>query len=72
MAASVVRVAVNPLPWVMGGWTLDTQPGLARLAKELDRQASMIGYLNAFSLYAAASAIGVLLVMTMTRGKRAR
>ena len=60
------------LPWVMGAWTMDTQPGLARLAKEMDRQASMIGYLNAFALYTAASAAGVLLVLTMTKGKRAK
>ena len=60
------------LPWVMGGWTMDTGPGLARLAKELDRQAAMIGYLNAFTLYTAASAAGVLLVMTMTKGTRAK
>jgi DHA2 family multidrug resistance protein len=59
------------LPWVMGSWTLDTQPGLARLAKEVDRQASMIGYLNAFALYTAASGIGVLLVLTLTKGKPA-
>jgi DHA2 family multidrug resistance protein len=59
------------LPWVMGSWTLDTQPGLARLAREVDRQASMIGYLNAFALYTAASGIGVLLVLTLTKGKPA-
>lgn len=58
------------LPWVMGGWTVDTQSGLAGLAKEVNRQASMIGYLNAFALYTAASALGMVLVMTMTRGRR--
>ena len=60
------------LPWVMGAWTMDTQAGLARLAKEVDRQASMIGYLNAFALYTAASAVGVVLVLTMRKGERAK
>ena len=60
------------LPWVMGAWTTETQPGLARLAKEMDRQAAMIGYLNAFMMYTVASGVGVLLVMTITRGKRAK
>ena len=60
------------LPWVMGAWTMDTQAGLARLAKEVDRQASMIGYLNAFALYTAASAAGVVLVLTMRKGERAK
>lgn len=59
------------LPWVMGGWSIDTQQGLARLAREMNRQAAMIGYLNAFTMYTAASAIAVLLVMTMTKGRRA-
>jgi len=36
------------LPWVMGGWTTETLPGLAQLAKEINRQAAMIGYIEAF------------------------
>src|SRR3954464_920820 len=44
------------LPWVMGGWTTETLPGLARLAKEINRQAAMIGYIEAFAMYTAASA----------------
>ena len=32
----------------------------------------MIGYLNAFMMYTVASGVGVLLVMTITRGKRAK
>jgi MFS transporter, DHA2 family, multidrug resistance protein len=49
---------------------MDTLPGLARLAREMNRQASMIGYLNAFALYTAASAAGMILVLTMTRGRQ--
>ena len=58
------------LPWVMGGWVMDTLPGLAGIAKEINRQAAMIGYLNAFALYTATSAAAMLLVMFATR-KRA-
>jgi DHA2 family multidrug resistance protein len=58
------------LPRVMGGWTVESQSGLAGLVKAMNRQASMIGYLNAFTMYTAASGVGVVLVMTMTRGRR--
>ena len=39
------------LPWVMGGWDTETLAGLARLSKEINRQAAMIGYINAFGFY---------------------
>ena len=55
------------LPWVMGGWSTDTLPGLARLSKEINRQAAMIGYLDAFALYTAASAAAVVLVLLVRR-----
>src|SRR6266436_4114454 len=55
------------LPWVMGGWSMDTLPGLARLSKEIGRQAAMIGYLDAFALYTAASAGAVVLVLLVRR-----
>jgi DHA2 family multidrug resistance protein len=58
------------LPWVMGGWNTDTLPGLARLAKEINRQAAMIGYLNAFSLYTVTS-IAAIAVVWLARRKRA-
>jgi DHA2 family multidrug resistance protein len=59
------------MPWVMGGWNTETLPGLARLAKEINRQAAMIGYLDAFALYTAASAAAVVLVMLVS-GRRRR
>jgi len=59
------------LPWVMGGWNADTAPGLARLSKEITRQASMIGYLDAFAMYTAASAVAMLLVLFVRRRRRA-
>ena len=55
------------LPWVMGGWDTDTLAGLARLSKEIGRQAAMIGYLDAFAMYTAASAGAVILVMLVRR-----
>ena len=58
------------LPWVMGGWTTDTLGGLARLAKEINRQAAMIGYTNAFALYTATSAAAILLVPVARRRAR--
>jgi DHA2 family multidrug resistance protein len=57
------------LPWVMGRWDMDTPRGLAQLSRELGRQASMIGYLDAFAMYTAASCAAVLLVL-LVRGKR--
>src|SRR5881394_4042680 len=36
------------LPWVTGAWDFGTVAGLAKVAKEITRQAAMIGYLNAF------------------------
>ncbi len=58
------------LPWVMGSWTTDTQQGLARLSKEVNRQAAMIGYVNAFGLYTATSAIAIGLIMLAKKRQR--
>jgi DHA2 family multidrug resistance protein len=55
------------LPWVTGGWDTDTLAGLARLSKAIGRQAAMIGYLDAFAMYTAASAGAVILVMLVRR-----
>ncbi|MBK1662099.1 DHA2 family efflux MFS transporter permease subunit [Paracraurococcus ruber] len=55
-------------PQVMGGWTLETLQGLARLSREIDRQAAMIGYANAFGLYMAASAAAIGVVL-LARGR---
>ncbi len=57
------------LPWVMGAWTTETLPGLARLAREINRQAALIGYLNAFSLYTVTSAAAIAVVW-LVRPKR--
>jgi len=60
------------LPWVMGNWTLDTLPGIAQVAKEINRQAAMLGYLNAFTLYTVTSILAIGVVwMVPARRKRA-
>ncbi|MFN4017896.1 MAG: DHA2 family efflux MFS transporter permease subunit [Reyranella sp.] len=67
---------VNPynkslaLPWVTGGWDFETVSGLAKLSREINRQAAMIGYINAFGLYTAASALAIPLILLI--GRRAR
>ena len=60
------------LPWAMGAWTVDTSAGLARLAKEVNRQAAMIGYLNAFSIYTVTSVGAILLVWLARKRIRAQ
>ncbi|HEX2891057.1 DHA2 family efflux MFS transporter permease subunit [Vineibacter terrae] len=60
------------LPWVMGGWTMDSTAGLARIAREINRQAAMIGYLNAFGLYTLASALAVPAILFVAGKARAR
>jgi MFS transporter, DHA2 family, multidrug resistance protein len=59
------------LPWVMGGWNTDTLSGLARMSKEINRQAAMIGYIDAFAMYTGASALAMGLVMLVRRRRGA-
>lgn len=60
-----LSAAVSPMnetlrnPGLVGGWAWDTTKGLAALSVEIERQASMGGYLNAFILFALAAAIGL-------------
>ena len=67
---------VNPfnkvlaLSWVTGGWDFETVQGLARLSKEINRQAAMLGYINAFGLYTLCSALAIPLVLLI--GRRVR
>jgi hypothetical protein len=44
---------------LVGGWSLETTRGLAELSVEIQRQAEMGGYLNAFILFAIAAAVGL-------------
>jgi DHA2 family multidrug resistance protein len=58
------------MPDVTGGWNFDTVTGLARIAKEITRQATMIGYLNAFTMYTVASGLAVVFAL-FVRGRKA-
>jgi len=51
------------LPQVSGMWSLDTVPGLAALGSEINRQAMMIGYANAFALYALVAFAAIPLIL---------
>ncbi|MGD8790852.1 MAG: DHA2 family efflux MFS transporter permease subunit, partial [Burkholderiales bacterium] len=44
---------------VVGGWTWQSMKGLAELSAEIERQASIGGYLNAFVLFTFAAAAGL-------------
>ena len=57
-------------PGLVGGWTLNTVKGLAKLSAEIQRQAVMGGYLNAFVLFALAAAIGLPFVLLFRQAKR--
>jgi DHA2 family multidrug resistance protein len=70
-----LSAAISPMnevlrnPDVVGGWALDTTEGLAALSVEIERQASMGGYLNAFALMAYAAALAVPLAWFMRDAK---
>ncbi len=53
------------LPSVTGAWSIDSGSGIAVLAREINRQAAMIGYLNAFVMYTAVSCIAIPLVLLL-------
>lgn len=57
------------LPDSMGGWTMESVEGMARIAREITRQAAMLGYMNAFVMYTIASVVAIPLVL-MLGGKR--
>ena len=57
-------------PSTMGAWTTDTVSGMTAIAREVTRQAALIGYMNAFVLYTCASAIAIPLVLML--GGRAK
>ena len=60
------------LPSSMGEWSVESAGGIARIAREITRQAALIGYMNAFVMYTAVSAIAIPLVLMLGgRSKRA-
>ena len=60
------------LPWVTGAWTFDTMQGLARLSREMARQAIMIGFSNAFLLYTLLSAAAIPLCLLVKPPRQGR
>lgn len=61
--------ASTSMPWVTGAWNLEDARGLAALSREMARQASMIGYLDAFVFFIATS-LAVLPLVLLIRVKR--
>lgn len=65
--------AINPfnpalgLPWVMGAWDAETTPGLARIGREIDRQAALIAYINAFGLFTVVAACAIPFALLFKR-----
>jgi len=59
------------LPSVMGQWSVESVPGLAAISGEIQRQAMMIGYTNAFYFFTATSLITIPLVLLLRVPKKA-
>lgn len=60
----------NPLlavPSVMGAWDAETAQGLARIGREIERQASLIAYINAFGLFTIVAAAAIPLTLLFRR-----
>jgi len=59
----------NNLPQGSAGsfWNLDTPEGLAALSHEIDRQASMLGYMGDFRLFAVLALLGLPLLFFVGR-----
>jgi DHA2 family multidrug resistance protein len=49
----------------VGLWDLESQGGLLAIAGELQRQAAMIGYINAFYLFTITAALSVPVAFLM-------
>ena len=52
----------NPLlsmPSIMGAWDAESARGLARIGREVERQASLIAYVNAFGLYTLVASVAI-------------
>ena len=57
-------------PWVMGAWNVESARGLAALSHEINRQALMIGYNDAF-LFLAVTALAMLPLVLLVRPVKA-
>jgi len=59
-------------PGLPAAWDTESTSGLLRLAGEIQHQAAMIGYINAFYLLALTAAVGMPLVWLMRAAPRIR
>lgn len=59
------------MPWVLGARDIESAKGLASISGEIRRQAAMVGYLNAFGMFTAASALAMPLALLVGRPKSA-
>ncbi len=55
------------LPWVAGAWDAATPEGLARLSREVNRQAALIAYLNAFGLFTLVAVAAIPFALLFNR-----
>jgi len=56
------------MPGLAGGWSVESLAGISTVAGEVQRQAQMIGYVNAFYLFALAAAAGIPLACLFRSG----
>ncbi|MFM9939804.1 MAG: DHA2 family efflux MFS transporter permease subunit [Hyphomicrobiaceae bacterium] len=62
---------VLAFPGALGLWSLESPRGLAALSGEIQRQAAMIGYINAFYLFALTATVTIPLAFLMRDPPRA-
>lgn len=58
---------VLQLPWVVGAWDVETTAGLARIGREITRQASLIAYVNGFGLFTIVAACAIPFALLFKR-----
>ena len=55
------------MPWVLGEWSVKSQSALASLSGEMNRQAAMVGYLNAFGMFTVTCAVAMPLILLVRK-----
>ena len=54
----------------IGGWNVDSARGLARISKEISRQAALIAYTNAFFICMLVSLAAIPLALLVKRDQQ--
>lgn len=57
------------MPWVTGAWNTHEAAGLAALSREVARQATMVGYLDAFVFFVVTSLAVLPLILLVRRNR---